>query len=75
MIVRRAMKGVLPEEVRWRGGKTNLYASFKHTLLNLERERLEDLLNKTMSSKISLTQQPCAKRSCVHRKRQRPAAM
>jgi asparagine synthase (glutamine-hydrolysing) len=47
MIVRRAMKGVLPEEIRWRGGKTNLYASFKHTLLNLERERLEDLLNKT----------------------------
>jgi asparagine synthase (glutamine-hydrolysing) len=48
MILRRAMKGILPEEIRWRGGKTNMYSSFKHTLLNLDRERLEDLLlNKT----------------------------
>jgi asparagine synthase (glutamine-hydrolysing) len=46
MVMRRAMAGILPEEVQWRGGKSNLAPSFNHGLLAFERERLEEVILK-----------------------------
>ena len=46
MVLRQALSGVLPEEVRWRGGKSNLGPNFQHTLLAFERERLDDVILK-----------------------------
>lgn len=44
MIMRRALTNVLPEEIRWRGGKANLGPSFNHGLLTVDRRVLEDVL-------------------------------
>jgi asparagine synthase (glutamine-hydrolysing) len=46
MILRRAMAGTLPEEVRWRGGKANLAGALSHGLSAFERARLEDVIVK-----------------------------
>ncbi|MDM9379608.1 lasso peptide isopeptide bond-forming cyclase [Chlorogloeopsis sp. ULAP01] len=46
MVMRRGMAGILPQEVQWRGGKSNLAPSFNHGLLTFEQERLEELLVK-----------------------------
>jgi asparagine synthase (glutamine-hydrolysing) len=42
-ILRAAMEGILPEEVRWRGGKADLGHPFRRALLGRHREALEDL--------------------------------
>jgi asparagine synthase (glutamine-hydrolysing) len=39
-IMRRAMHGLLPPQVEWRGGKSNLGHNFRHVLLRYERDRL-----------------------------------
>lgn len=44
VVMRRALEGVLPEKIQWRGGKTLNSAAFTHGLLNLERERLEQVI-------------------------------
>lgn len=44
--MRRAMAGILPKEVQWRGGKSNLTPSFNRGLLAFERERLEEVILK-----------------------------
>jgi len=44
IIARRALVNVLPEEVRWRGGKTDVSPVFARGLLMFERERLENVL-------------------------------
>jgi asparagine synthase (glutamine-hydrolysing) len=44
MVLRRAMDGILPESIQWRGGKADLSTSFLEGLLTFERERLERLL-------------------------------
>lgn len=44
MIMRRALINVLPEEIRWRGGKANLSPSFNHGLLTIDRGVLDDVL-------------------------------
>jgi asparagine synthase (glutamine-hydrolysing) len=44
---RRAMAGVLPEAVRWRGGKTDLSPQFHQGFLTYERERIERVVNGT----------------------------
>jgi len=38
--------GILPEEVQWRGAKSNMAPSFDHGLLAFERERLEEVILK-----------------------------
>jgi asparagine synthase (glutamine-hydrolysing) len=42
-VLRRAMKGVLPEEVRWRVGKTRLGAQFNRAILK-DRALLDDAI-------------------------------
>ena len=43
IIMRRAMTGILPPKVQWRGGKSNLGANFQHGL-QLGREKLEQVV-------------------------------
>ena len=42
MVVRRAMAGTLPEEVRWREGKADINPHFSRTLIAHERATLEE---------------------------------
>ena len=44
MVMRRAMKGVLPEQVQWRGGKTDMTPNFLHGLLKFNRELLDEIV-------------------------------
>jgi asparagine synthase (glutamine-hydrolysing) len=44
-IMRRALKGILPEEVRCRGGKSTLAPNFRHGLLTLDGNVLETFVN------------------------------
>ena len=44
MILRRAMKGVIPEEIRWRGGKGDLLLPFHKTLRAFGRSHLEEAI-------------------------------
>jgi len=45
-IMRRAMDGILPDSVRWRGGKARLGPNFDRTLLMFGKERAERSLLK-----------------------------
>ena len=44
MVMRRGMKDILPEAVRWRGGKSDLGPSFDRGLIAFEREKIENVL-------------------------------
>jgi asparagine synthase (glutamine-hydrolysing) len=45
-IFRNAMKNILPREICWRVGKSNLGYNFHRCLMSLEHQRLEELLIK-----------------------------
>jgi len=42
IVMRRAMAGIIPEEVRWRGGKTDMNPNFVHGLLKNSRAALDE---------------------------------
>ncbi len=44
VIMRRAMAGILPEEVQWRFRKANLSPNFKRRLLDYERGTLDEVI-------------------------------
>ena len=44
MILRRALAGILPEAVQWRGGKADMTANFLHGLLIRDRPKLDDTM-------------------------------
>jgi len=44
MVMRRAMKGMLPESVRWRVSKANLGPNFTRGLLRYDRHRLTEVV-------------------------------
>ncbi|MBE9569429.1 MAG: lasso peptide isopeptide bond-forming cyclase [Proteobacteria bacterium] len=44
IILRRAMAGILPQEVQWRFTKSNLSPNFTRRLLDYERRTLEDVI-------------------------------
>lgn len=44
MVMRRAMAGILPEQVRWRGGKSDLGPAFEHNFFSYEGRRIEALV-------------------------------
>ena len=50
MILRRAMKGILPEEIRWRGGKGDLLLPFHKTLRKYGRNQMEEAVLRTPPS-------------------------
>ncbi len=49
VVMRRAMDGILPEAIRWRGGKTDVGGNFDHGLLNTDRSILEDAIFRNTS--------------------------
>lgn len=46
MIMRQGLKGILPPEIEWRGGKSNFAPSFSHGLFTFERQRVESVLQR-----------------------------
>jgi asparagine synthase (glutamine-hydrolysing) len=50
MVMRRALTGILPEQVQWRSNKTDLTPNFNHGLFNRNRQ----LLDRVMSDQIGL---------------------
>lgn len=50
MIARRAMKGILPDTIRWRGNKSNLSANFNCGLLRFERKTMDRVILKDPST-------------------------
>ncbi|NJM71422.1 MAG: lasso peptide isopeptide bond-forming cyclase [Scytonema sp. RU_4_4] len=45
MVMRRALKGILPEKVQWRGGKADLTPNFNDGLLNRNRQILDEVMS------------------------------
>ena len=43
-IFRRAMEGILPQEIQWRSTKADFYPNFKRALLEYERETLDRII-------------------------------
>jgi asparagine synthase (glutamine-hydrolysing) len=48
MVLRRAMEGILPREIQWRGGKSNLGPGLEHGLLSYDRERLDSAVRQDL---------------------------
>jgi asparagine synthase (glutamine-hydrolysing) len=48
MVMRRALEGILPEKVQWRGGKADMSANFDDGFINRDRQ----ILDEVMSQKI-----------------------
>ena len=44
MVMRRAMTGILPEKIQWRGGKADLGVNFFRSLLTCESKLIEEML-------------------------------
>ena len=44
MVMRRALREVLPEKIRWRGGKTDMTSNFVHGLFTHDREVLDEVM-------------------------------
>jgi asparagine synthase (glutamine-hydrolysing) len=52
------MKGILPEEIRWRGGKATLTPNFNRALSMFGRETLDDVIVKNpgnLAAYVNLT--------------------
>jgi asparagine synthase (glutamine-hydrolysing) len=45
MVMRRALEGILPEKVQWRGGKTDLSPNFNDGILNRDRQILDEVMS------------------------------
>ena len=45
IVLRRAMKGILPESIQWRQSKTDVSPAFYHGLLTYERELANEIIN------------------------------
>ena len=50
MVMRRAMKGTLPESVRLRGGKVNMAHAFQYSLRKYNSERFSDVITSSLSN-------------------------
>ena len=44
IVMRRAMAGILPEEIRWRGGKTDMNPNFLHGFFTADRKILDEIV-------------------------------
>jgi asparagine synthase (glutamine-hydrolysing) len=44
MVMRRAMAGILPVEIQWRGGKSDLSPNFDRGLMTFEQKRLDEVI-------------------------------
>ena len=44
IVMRRAMSGILPEEIRWRGGKTDMNPNFLRGFFTADRKILDEIV-------------------------------
>jgi asparagine synthase (glutamine-hydrolysing) len=44
MVMRRAVNGIIPEKIQWRGGKTTMTPNFLRGLLETDRELLQEIV-------------------------------
>ncbi|MBE9005963.1 lasso peptide isopeptide bond-forming cyclase [Fortiea sp. LEGE XX443] len=49
-IMRRALDGILPQEVQWRGGKTDMTPNFQRGLLHLDRQLVDEMITSDVSN-------------------------
>ncbi|NCJ08143.1 lasso peptide isopeptide bond-forming cyclase [Synechococcales cyanobacterium C] len=52
MIMRRGLDGILPREVQWRGGKSNLGPNFRYIFHKFEQKRIQALLDDPPESMV-----------------------
>ncbi|MBP5973245.1 lasso peptide isopeptide bond-forming cyclase [Brasilonema sp. CT11] len=50
LVMRRAMKNILPEQVQWRRGKSNMSPSFLYGLLTLDRKLVDNVMQNQLES-------------------------
>lgn len=50
MVMRRALAGILPEKVQWRGGKADMTPNFNDGLLNRDRQLLDEVMSHKIQS-------------------------
>ena len=50
MIMRQGLRGILPPEIEWRGGKSNFAPNFSRGLFEFERQRIESLFDENKRS-------------------------
>ena len=50
MIVRRALDGILPPEVQWRGGKANVESSLVHGLSTIDKSLVDNAIQNDLAS-------------------------
>jgi asparagine synthase (glutamine-hydrolysing) len=50
IVMRRALAGILPEKVQWRGGKADLSSNFTDGILNRDRQLLEEVMRDKLGS-------------------------
>ncbi|WP_066425397.1 lasso peptide isopeptide bond-forming cyclase [Anabaena sp. 4-3] len=50
VVMRRAMNGILPQEIQWRGGKTSMTPNFRRGLLHLDRQIVEEVIKANPSN-------------------------
>ncbi len=58
LVFRRAMAGILPEEIRWRVGKLDFRPAFNYAILNVDRPLLDRMFrdcSKALESYVDLT--------------------
>ena len=66
IVMRRAMSGILPEEIRWRGGKTDMNPNFIHGLLKNSRRALDEVVL-DLSGQVERFVDPCTLRELYQR--------
>jgi asparagine synthase (glutamine-hydrolysing) len=49
MVMRRAMDGILPKEIQWRGGKTSMSPNFQRGLLDTDKEIVDKIISNNFS--------------------------
>jgi len=50
IVMRRAMAGLLPEEIRWRGDKTDMNPNFLYGLLTTDRKILDEIIGRDLEN-------------------------
>lgn len=64
MIMRQGLKGILPPEIEWRSGKSNLGPGFRHGFFTFERQRVESMLSQQFKDTAHYTDLASLKTAC-----------
>jgi asparagine synthase (glutamine-hydrolysing) len=64
MIMRQGLKGILPPEIEWRSGKSNLGPGFRHGFFTFERQRVELMLSQKFKDTAHYTDLASLQTAC-----------